>query len=149
MSTPDPIQTNDDASKRDVASTRRALALEASARRWLALLIDGTEAHTDNRLALEMQVDVRTVRRWVAGTLRPAASSIAHMRAIYLCRVAAPGAAWRLWADTDEEFAGVVAGLQLVAREPIDVAMRAARRVTAASVTREGISGLGAKPWVP
>ncbi len=138
----------------DVASDtarRKALresALVASARYWLDRLIDDEDGtHTTGRLALEMQVDLRTVQRWRSGALRPSATAIAHMRAIYLCRRAAPGASWRLWADCDEGFARVVAELALVAREPAEHAALALRRTTGRTVVVEGVSGLAAKRW--
>lgn len=56
----------------------------------------------EDRLACEMAVDLRTVRRWLDGSLVPSRSSVLAMRALYALRLTAPDSAAHVWLDTDE-----------------------------------------------
>lgn len=138
--TPRPQQQAAKAANRDVTS---------GAAYWLErLIVDGT-SYTADRLACEMAVDLRTVRRWAAGQLTPSGSSIMHMRALWLLRQAAPGVAGLVWGTAPDELEAVGLGLRAVAQDPDDIAGRVVlgerrapvvtcRRTQVRTVVREG-----------
>lgn len=116
---------------------------------WLARLIVPGTSYTDDRLACEMAVDVRTVRRWASGQLTPSGSSLMHMRALWMLRRAAPGVAGLVWGTAPDELEAVGLGLRAVAQDPDDIAGRVVlgerrapvvtcRRTQVRTVVREG-----------
>lgn len=108
---------------------------------WLSRLIVPGTLHTADRLACEMAVDLRTVRRRVAGQLTPSASSIMHMRTLWLLRQAAPNAAQWVWGTSPEQLETLGRSLVMVARDPEDVRGRERRRVEYMSLTKSGPGG--------
>ncbi len=115
--------------------------LAASCAYWLSVL--APERADEDRLACELGVDLRTVRRWRAGQLTPPRSVVLAMRALYALRVAAADAARYVWTDADSEWQARVDGLVHVAVDPVDHEWRERRRREARTITMSGPSARG------